>query len=103
MVQARLLDGSGGFDSSSSSGHFADVLPAGCAPDAYKLFVGNVPKALTEEDLRPVGALACWGQLDDGVAAWGRDAVLAYWPDILSAVLCMTCCALLRCCRCAGV
>jgi hypothetical protein len=27
----------------------ADVPPAGCAPDAYKLFVGNVPKSYTEE------------------------------------------------------
>jgi hypothetical protein len=28
--------------------------PVGCAPDAYKLFVGNIPKSYTEEELRPV-------------------------------------------------
>jgi hypothetical protein len=31
-----------------------DVLPRGCAPDAYKLFVGNVPKTCTERELRQV-------------------------------------------------
>jgi hypothetical protein len=33
----------------------ADVPPAGCAPDAYKLFVGNVPKAYTEDVRRARG------------------------------------------------
>jgi len=27
----------------------AEHPPAGCAPDAYKLFVGNVPRAATEQ------------------------------------------------------
>lgn len=31
-----------------------DVAPPGCAPDAYKLFVGNLPRAYTEHDLLPV-------------------------------------------------
>jgi hypothetical protein len=31
-----------------------DVLPRGCAPDAYKLFVGNIPKTCTERELRQV-------------------------------------------------
>ncbi|KAF6260316.1 hypothetical protein COO60DRAFT_909475 [Scenedesmus sp. NREL 46B-D3] len=32
----------------------AELPPVGCAPDAYKLFVGNIPKSCTEEELRPV-------------------------------------------------
>jgi hypothetical protein len=31
-----------------------DLPPLGCTPDAYKLFVGNIPKQYTEEDLIPV-------------------------------------------------
>jgi RNA recognition motif-containing protein len=27
--------------------------PQGCEPDAYKLFVGNLPKSCTEEEIRP--------------------------------------------------
>jgi CUG-BP- and ETR3-like factor len=33
----------------------AEVPPPGCAPDAYKLFIGNVPKAYSEE-VRNAGA-----------------------------------------------
>lgn len=44
-----MMDTGGG-----SAGLYTELLPAGCAPDAYKLFVGNVPKAFTEEELRPV-------------------------------------------------
>lgn len=33
-----------------------DVAPPGCAPNAYKLFVGNIPRAYTEPDLLPVSA-----------------------------------------------
>ncbi|GBF95952.1 CUG-BP- and ETR-3-like factor [Raphidocelis subcapitata] len=32
----------------------AEVPPPGCAPDAYKLFIGNVPSCYTERDLRPL-------------------------------------------------
>jgi hypothetical protein len=66
LSQGKLLDAAAAagmsFDASSSSaGLYSELLPAGCAPDAYKLFVGNVPKTCTEEELRPVGAslLAC--------------------------------------------
>lgn len=31
-----------------------DVPPLGCQPDAIKLFVGNIPKTYTAEDLRPL-------------------------------------------------
>ncbi|KIY91316.1 CUG-BP- and ETR-3-like factor 3-B [Monoraphidium neglectum] len=31
-----------------------EVPPPGCAPDAYKLFIGNVPSCYTERDLRPL-------------------------------------------------
>lgn len=34
-----------------------DVPPPGCAPDAYKLFVGNIPRAYAEPDLLPVSRL----------------------------------------------
>lgn len=30
-----------------------ETPPAGCAPDALKLFVGNIPKSCTEEQLLP--------------------------------------------------
>ncbi|GFH21445.1 RRM domain-containing protein [Haematococcus lacustris] len=30
-----------------------ETPPAGCAPDAIKLFVGNIPKSCTEEQLLP--------------------------------------------------
>ncbi|KAI8462603.1 MAG: hypothetical protein J3K34DRAFT_475967 [Monoraphidium minutum] len=32
----------------------AEVPPPGCAPDAYKLFIGNVPSCYNERDLRPL-------------------------------------------------
>lgn len=35
-----------------------DMAPPGCAPDAYKLFVGNIPRAYTEPDLLPVSKSA---------------------------------------------
>lgn len=31
-----------------------DLPPPGCAPDAIKLFIGNVPKSYTSEHLRPI-------------------------------------------------
>ena len=31
-----------------------EAAPMGCAPDAYKLFVGNIPKHCTEAMLRPM-------------------------------------------------
>ena len=30
-----------------------ETPPNGCAPDAIKLFVGNIPKTCTEEQLMP--------------------------------------------------
>lgn len=62
LSQTKLLEAAAaaagmGETSSSSINLFTELLPAGCAPDAYKLFVGNVPKSITEEELRPVGAL----------------------------------------------
>jgi hypothetical protein len=62
LSQSKLLEAAAaaagmGETSSSSTNLFTELLPAGCAPDAYKLFVGNVPKSFTEEELRPVGAL----------------------------------------------
>lgn len=59
LSQGKLLDAAAaaaglGEASSSNTGLHTELLPAGCAPDAYKLFVGNVPKTFTEEDLRPV-------------------------------------------------
>jgi hypothetical protein len=43
-----------GVGASSGGGLPAELPPVGCAPDAYKLFVGNIPKSYTEEELRPV-------------------------------------------------
>ncbi|WIA44418.1 hypothetical protein OEZ86_007184 [Tetradesmus obliquus] len=40
--------------SSGGVGLPAELPPVGCAPDAYKLFIGNIPKSYTEEELRPV-------------------------------------------------
>jgi RNA recognition motif. (a.k.a. RRM, RBD, or RNP domain) len=34
-------------------------LPASCEPNAIKLFVGNIPKQLTEAELKPI--FACVG------------------------------------------
>lgn len=34
-----------------------DIPPPGCAPSAYKLFVGNIPRAYSEPDLLPVGQI----------------------------------------------
>jgi hypothetical protein len=45
----------------------ADMPPLGCGQDAYKLFVGNVPKHLTEDDLLPIFSTV-GGAL--GAAAW---------------------------------
>ena len=64
MAQSKLLEAAAAAaglcepGSSSSNNLYTELLPAGCAPDAYKLFVGNVPKSFTEEELRPVGAAA---------------------------------------------
>lgn len=66
LSQGKLLDAAaaaasmvGEGSSSSSALQYTELLPAGCAPDAYKLFVGNVPHAFTEEELRPVSAEGC--------------------------------------------
>jgi hypothetical protein len=48
---------------SSGGGLPAELPPVGCAPDAYKLFVGNIPKSYTEEELRPVSC-SCVMPLD---------------------------------------
>lgn len=71
LSQGRLLDaaaaaaGAAGLGDAMTggTGMFTELLPAGCAPDAYKLFVGNVPKSFTEEELRPVSGSA--GFADD--------------------------------------
>jgi hypothetical protein len=43
--------GGGSGDGGSMAGRMppADMAPVGCAPDAYKLFVGNVPTACAEQ------------------------------------------------------
>jgi len=72
LSQGKLLDaaaaaaGAAGLGDAlnGGTGMFTEMLPAGCAPDAYKLFVGNVPKSFTEEELRPVSGSA---GLADGV------------------------------------
>jgi hypothetical protein len=45
--------------------HILFCLPAGCQPDAIKLFVGNIPKVYTEDQLLPffetIGKVGnCW-------------------------------------------
>lgn len=36
--------------------HRQQLVPAGCAPDAVKLFIGNVPKFYFEDTLEPIFA-----------------------------------------------
>ena len=46
----------GGFGSTGGTEMLVEVQetpPAGCSPDAIKLFVGNLPKSCTEEQLMP--------------------------------------------------
>lgn len=73
--------------SNSSAGLYTELLPAGCAPDAYKLFVGNVPKTFTEEELRPVSV--CWTH----VITWHRVVAVSVWIFFGAAVPLPLCCS----------
>lgn len=78
LSQGKLLDAAAAAAglseaTSSSAVLHTELLPAGCAPDAYKLFVGNVPKAFTEEDLKPVSAAV--GQPQQGQGHGVRGCV----------------------------
>lgn len=58
-LQQQPGGGASPYDSGGGAGGSAlvypvEVPPPGCAPDAYKLFVGNLPKSYSEEDLRPL-------------------------------------------------
>lgn len=82
LSQGKLLDAAAaaaGLSEASSSGAVlhTELLPAGCAPDVYKLFVGNVPKAFTEEDLKPVSAVAV-GQPQQGQGHGMRACVFCH-------------------------
>jgi hypothetical protein len=49
----------------------ADAPPPGCGPGSYKLFIGNLPKTMSEPDLLPVSAAAL---------AWRRGRCVAQDP-----------------------
>ncbi|KAF8055401.1 hypothetical protein HT031_006769 [Scenedesmus sp. PABB004] len=46
--------GGGGGAAAAAAAAAPEAPPDGCAPGAYKLFVGNVPRAYGEDELRPV-------------------------------------------------
>jgi hypothetical protein len=56
-----------------------DVAPPGCAPDAYKLFVGNIPRAYSEPDLLPVSC--AWRATSLFTLSGGSPALL--WASLL--------------------
>jgi hypothetical protein len=99
--QGKLLDSAaaaagmaGAGSSSSSTLPYTELLPAGCAADAYKLFVGNVPHAFTEEELRPVSGR---GLVMLGAGAWlcgGRwvEVEVMLGPSQVSAASWSWCC-----------
>jgi hypothetical protein len=57
QAAAASMGGGGGGGERPGSGAGQEAVecrPAGCAPDAYKLFIGNVPKSISEQQLRPL-------------------------------------------------
>ena len=48
-----MMHGGGGGGGSDLMMEAFEPPPPGCAPDAIKLFVGNVPKSCSEEQIRP--------------------------------------------------
>jgi hypothetical protein len=45
--------GGGMFAGPSDLMEVPETPPSGCSPDAIKLFIGNIPKICTEEQLQP--------------------------------------------------
>lgn len=61
--------------------------PPGCEPDAYKLFIGNVPKRCTEHDLRPVRGRVLW----HSDVAQGCGSVLRHTVCVCARACCSAC------------
>lgn len=74
--------------SSSFGGVVSEQPPVGCAPDAYKLFVGNIPKSLTEENLRPVSIVVVCLVICASLLLSKQSLVLPAIPGMFYSLLC---------------
>lgn len=53
LGQGGILEGGSSSSAAVGDGDPNENPPVGCNPDAIKLFIGNVPKSFTEEQLCP--------------------------------------------------